>query len=254
MDLSTLNSLQQGTLFTLLIIGHAIPVFGVVSLIRLWALRSTLKGNSNKDKADSIAPCIPSLKPHDKPGLDDKQDILAAEIESKATITTAVREVPADVSTPDEPKGSWNDYGFIVLTDRTHVEQSQRVTSITIISEEKENSDQNVQTPHKATRIKSIIEGATSRLTCQHSINHDEPGGVEYLALSLMSVLVILYFTCFLLLGIVALGLWSKFVRPDIPQKYHANPFWAGAFLATSAISNNGMSLIDTNMSPYQTE
>ena len=254
MDLSTLSSLQQGTLFTLLIIGHAIPVFGVVSLIRLWALRYTLKGNPNKDKAESNAPCATILEPHEKPSLDDKQGILPAEIESKAAITTAVREVPEDVPSPDEPNRSWNDYGFIVLTDRRHPEQSQRVSSITIIGKEKKNSDETVQTPHKATRIKSIMEGAAECLICQNSIKYNEPGGVEYLALSLMSVLIILYFTCFLLLGIVVLGLWSNFVRPDIPQEDHANPFWAGAFLATSALSNNGMSLIDTNMSPYQKE
>jgi Trk-type K+ transport system membrane component len=74
------------------------------------------------------------------------------------------------------------------------------------------------------------------------------------MAVSLISVLVILYFIGFLLLGILTIGLWSKFVRPDIPREDGVTPFWAGAFLATSAFCNNGMSLIDTNMGPYQKE
>ncbi|KAJ5144840.1 hypothetical protein N7448_002232 [Penicillium atrosanguineum] len=254
MDLSTINSVQQGTLFTLLIIGHAIPIFGVVSLIRLWSLRYTLTVNLNKDKAESITPCAPILESHEKPILDYKQDTLLAKIESKVTITTAVREVPADVSNPDELKGSWNDYGFIVYTDPRHPDRSQRASSITIFGEEKENSNERVQTPCMATNIKSIIQRAADRITCQNTVNYDEPGGVEYLALSLISVVVLLYFICFLLLGIIVLGFWSKFVRPDIPLEDDANPFWAGAFLATSALCNNGMSLIDTNMGPYQKE
>ncbi|KAJ5681593.1 uncharacterized protein N7477_001533 [Penicillium maclennaniae] len=248
------SNYEQGTLFTLLIIGHSIPIFGVVSLIRLWALRYTLHGNSNKDKAESSAPCAPILQPLEKPILNDKIDALASIMESKETTITAVIEIPADVSTPDDPKAPWNDYGFIVLTDGTHSEQSQQLTSITIISEEKKTSNDKGSTSHKASRIQCIIRRAAARLTRQISIEYDGPGGLEYLALSLISGLVLLYFISFLLLGIIVLGFWSKFVRPDVPQEDHTNPFWAGAFLATSALSNNGMSLIDTNMGPYQKE
>ncbi|KAJ6104266.1 hypothetical protein N7523_010586 [Penicillium sp. IBT 18751x] len=254
MDLSILNSLQQGTLFTLLIIGHSIPIFGVVSLVRLWALRYTLHGNSNKDNAESSAPCAAIFQQHENAVLNEKTEALAAIIESKETTSTAVIEVPADVSTPDDPKGSWKDYGFIVLTDRTQSDQSQQVTSVTIISEENKTGNGKGWSAQKASRIQSIIQRAAARLTRQISIDYDGPGGLEYLALSLISVLLILYFIFFLLFGIIVLGLWSKFVRPDVPQEDHANPFWAGAFLATSALSNNGMSLVDTNMGPYQKE
>lgn len=70
----------------------------------------------------------------------------------------------------------------------------------------------------------------------------------------LISALTILYTIVFLFVGIVSFGLWLKFCRPDIPQADGVSPFWAGAFLATSAFSNNGMSLIDANMTPFQLE
>lgn len=253
MDLSTLNSLQQGILFTLLIIGHAIPIFGVVSLIRLWVLRSALKNNSNK-RQELVTPCPPLMEPEKKPNIEEKEDAIRSKIGSNARIVSGVREVPADVSTPDEPEESWNDYGFIVVTEQTHPDRSRRVTSISIIGDKVENNNDNAQVPSLTTKMRSMIRRAADRLACQNSINTSEPGGIEYMALSLISVLVMLYFIGILLLGIFAIGFWSKFVRPGIPREDDANPFWAGAFLATSALCNNGMSLIDTNMGPYQKE
>jgi hypothetical protein len=254
MDLSTLNSLQQGILFTLLIIGHAIPVFGIVSLIRLWSLRSALKNNSNKRQLELIVPCPPVLVSEQKTNIEEKDDSSRSKAASNSRIISDVREVPADVSTPDEPEGSWNDYGFIVVTEQTHPDQSRRVTSISIIGDKVENSNDNDQVPSLTIKMKSMIRRAADRLACQYSINTNEPGGLEYMALSLTSVLVMVYYIGLLLLGIIVIGFWSKFVRPDIPREDGANPFWAGAFLATSALSNNGMSLIDTNMGPYQKE
>jgi Trk-type K+ transport system membrane component len=52
----------------------------------------------------------------------------------------------------------------------------------------------------------------------------------------------------------LSIGLWLKLHRPDIPQADGVSPGWAGAFLATSAFANNGMSLIDASMAPFQLE
>jgi hypothetical protein len=249
MDLSALNILQQRTLFTLLILGHAISILGIVSLIRLWALRSAFKMNSNNEKAEQTVPRTPTLEMLEKEITEDKEGISSAKAPGKVKMTTAVREVPADASSPGEPEKSWNDYGFIVVTEQTPRNQSQRVTSITITGD-KTTSRISCMT----TRLKAMMQRAANRLTYRDSINYDEPGWVEYRAVSLISVLVILYLIGFLLLGILTIGLWSKFVRPDIPREDGVSPFWAGAFLATSAFCNNGMSLIDTNMGPYQKE
>jgi Trk-type K+ transport system membrane component len=70
----------------------------------------------------------------------------------------------------------------------------------------------------------------------------------------LISVLTIIYTILFLFIGILSIGLWLKLYRPDIPQADGVSPVWAGTFLATSAFVNNGMSLIDANMAPFQLE
>ncbi|KAJ5478181.1 hypothetical protein N7530_003690 [Penicillium desertorum] len=239
MDLSTLNHLQQGTLFCLLILGHAFPIFAITSLFRLWKLRSALRHNSNRGKQNQMA-C-------------DKEGALSVKAIGNAKATTVVREVQPGVSSPCEPEGSSDDYGFIVVTDLKHPEQSQQITSI-LVDNEKDVGNRKAHMPHLSSWLKGIVQRAGKPLSCRESTICKELDEVEYRALALTAVLIILYFIGFLILGIVSIGLWSKFVRPDIPRQDGASPFWAGAFLATSALCNNGMSLIDTNMGAYQKE
>jgi Trk-type K+ transport system membrane component len=78
-------------------------------------------------------------------------------------------------------------------------------------------------------------------------------GGVEYHAINLLAWLVPLYFVLWQLLGCFGLGAWLLVNRPDIARDYALNPFWAGAFMAVSAFNNNGYSLIDANMTAFQT-
>ncbi|CAG7951173.1 unnamed protein product [Penicillium nalgiovense] len=238
-DLSTLSPLQQGTLFCLLILGHAFPIFAIISLFRVWKLPSALRHNSNRGKERQTA--------------HKKQTALSAKATGEAKATTVVREVQPDVSSPCEPEGSSDDYGFIVVTDLRHPEQSQQVASI-IVDNEKDVGNGKAHIRSLISRLKGMMQRAASPLSSREPINCKELGEVEYRALSLTAVLIILYFIGFLILGIVSIGLWSKFVRPDIPQEDGASPFWAGAFLATSALCNNGMSLVDTNMGSYQKE
>lgn len=254
MDLSILNSLQQGILFTLLILGHAIPILGFISLKRAWSLRSALKCGSNKETGDQNVPRTPTLQIQEEQITEVKEGAIFAPVAGKANVITAVREVPADVSSPGEPEGSWNDYGFMVVTELTHTDQVQPVTSITIIGNKEDAKNGKPKVSFVNIRLKNLMQWAAGRLARKDSIHFSAPGEVEYMALFLISVLVILYFIGFLLLGIVSVGSWSKFVRPDIPREDKASPFWAGAFLATSALCNNGLSLIDTNMGPYQKE
>lgn len=254
MDLSTLNALQQGTLFALFILGHAIPIFGIISLLRAWMLRSALRDNSNKDKRNQTVSLMPILQTEEKQMACDKKGSQSAIAIGKAKTITAVREVEAVTSSPCEHEGSWNDFGFIVVTDSRDLDQTQLVTSVPIIDDAQNMGNQKGQILRLTSRLKHKMHRAANRLFCRVSISCNEPGGIEYAALSFIGVFFILYFISFLILGIVSIGLWSKFVRPDIPREYEASPFWAGAFLATSAFCNNGMSLIDTNMGPYQKE
>lgn len=91
---------------------------------------------------------------------------------------------------------------------------------------------------------------------CQHDLplHLDEPEVVASKATQLLVLIVLIYFAIFVLLGILAIAMWLNYNLPDIPRAYNVAPTWAGAFLATSAFSNNGMSLIDANMVPFQRE
>jgi hypothetical protein len=108
MDLSPLSTLQQGTLFVLLILGHAFPIFATISLFRAWKLRSALKDNPDKEKKQMAWV---------------EEGTLPADVIGKAKIANIVREVQSDVSSPCEPEG-WNKYGIVVVTDRIHPNQA----------------------------------------------------------------------------------------------------------------------------------
>lgn len=78
-------------------------------------------------------------------------------------------------------------------------------------------------------------------------------GGVEYKAICFLSIIVPLYFVLFNVLGFIGLGTWIAINRPDVALTNGLNPFWTGSFLAISAFGNNGMSLLDLNMTALQT-
>lgn len=78
-------------------------------------------------------------------------------------------------------------------------------------------------------------------------------GGVEYKAICLLSIIVPLYFFLFNMLGFIGLGTWFTVNRPSIARENGLGPFWTGSFLAISAFGNNGMSLLDLNMTALQT-
>jgi hypothetical protein len=78
-------------------------------------------------------------------------------------------------------------------------------------------------------------------------------GGVEYKAICLLSIIVPLYFVLFNLLGFIGIGTWFAVNRPSVARENGLSPFWTGSFLAISAFGNNGMSLLDLNMTALQT-
>ena len=60
-------------------------------------------------------------------------------------------------------------------------------------------------------------------------------GGIEYDAVSVLSVIVPLYFVLWQLLGAVGVGAYLQSKRPEIAYTNGLNPFWTGAFFAVSA-------------------
>ena len=65
-------------------------------------------------------------------------------------------------------------------------------------------------------------------------------GGIEYDAVSVLSVIVPLYFVLWQLLGAVGVGAYLQLNRPDIAYSNGLNPFWTGAFFAVSAFVSIG--------------
>ena len=77
-------------------------------------------------------------------------------------------------------------------------------------------------------------------------------GGVEYKAVTLLAIIVPVYFVLWQLLGSLGLGAYIARYRADTTLQNGLNPWWVGAFNAVSAFNNSGMSLLDANMVAFQ--
>lgn len=100
------------------------------------------------------------------------------------------------------------------------------------------------------------MEGWISRNSQFHGLTDKERahlGGYEYRAVKFLSWLVPAYFVLWQLLGCLGCAAWIANNRPDSARSNALNPWWVGAFNAVSAFNNSGMSLLDANMTAYQT-
>jgi hypothetical protein len=77
-------------------------------------------------------------------------------------------------------------------------------------------------------------------------------GGCEYQALKILALVVPLYAFLWQVLGAMGIGAWIAKNSPEVATSNGVNPWWAGIFYTISAFNNNGMSLIDLNMIPFQ--
>jgi len=84
-------------------------------------------------------------------------------------------------------------------------------------------------------------------------VEREKLGGVEHLALVWLSWLVPLYFVLWQLLGCIGLAAYVAMNRESVAKSNGLNPWWVGAFNAVSAFNNSGMSLLDANMTAFQT-
>ncbi|KAK3369813.1 cation transport protein-domain-containing protein [Podospora didyma] len=84
--------------------------------------------------------------------------------------------------------------------------------------------------------------------------HHDREylGGLEYRAIEVLGVTVSVYFILWQVLGAIALGAWLSVYAPDLIAANGQNAWWAGIFLAVSAFTNGGMSLLDVGMTAFQ--
>nr|OQO30068.1 hypothetical protein B0A51_02753 [Rachicladosporium sp. CCFEE 5018] len=92
-----------------------------------------------------------------------------------------------------------------------------------------------------------------SQFTGLSATERERLGGHEYRAICLLSWLVPAYFILWQLLGALGCAAWVAINRPETARSNGLNPWWVGAFNAISAFNNSGMSLLDANMTAFQT-
>ncbi|OOQ86919.1 hypothetical protein PEBR_19175 [Penicillium brasilianum] len=254
LDLSTLNGVQQGTLFMLLILGHSTLIHSATAFLRALALRSTLKDNSNRSERWQDVIHRPAVPLKEKPI--DKSHYAATSPKYPTPLKTHItgREIDADIPSPEDPDVSQGTCRFIIVTDSSYLDSSQQIKSKNNSGHRRSVGGLRICSSRVIDRLKSTWLRIKDLAHWNGSIDPNEPGRIEYQALITISVLTMLYTTVFLFAGILSIGLWMSLSRPDIPQTEGVSPLWAGAFLATSSFVNNGMSLIDTNMAPFQLE
>ena len=109
---------------------------------------------------------------------------------------------------------------------------------------------------HDRVRAWHSIEGWVGRNSTFYGLTEKEReklGGYEYRAVTFLAWLVPAYFVAWQLLGALACAAWTANYRPESSRANGLNPWWVGAFNAISAFNNSGMSLLDANMTAYQT-
>ena len=226
-------------------------------------LSSTLGSNAREDTTNRIAYNTSILKEEIKQPSEKQLDASSIVNGGKhdgddklvLKITAEVKEIIVEHSPHDESK-SWPD-GDLITTIDLNSDLGKRPRTLSIDACTKKQAALSRSKPFMSglsTRLTDLIQLCKPKFQSKDSTDCDERAVIEYEAVSFMSIFVLLYFVLFLSLSIVIIGCWLKFYRPDIARHDGVSPFWAGAFLATSAFVNCGMSLIDANMIPFQRE
>ncbi|KAI5294900.1 hypothetical protein KEM52_002905 [Ascosphaera acerosa] len=106
------------------------------------------------------------------------------------------------------------------------------------------------------TQLSEGVHGLVGRNAAFYGLTRDDRrklGGVEYRALRFLLVVVPAYSASFQILGALGLGAWIANHQPEAARENSIHPWWAGVFNAISAFNNNGMSLLDANVTVFQT-
>ncbi|KZZ93919.1 cation transporter [Ascosphaera apis ARSEF 7405] len=117
------------------------------------------------------------------------------------------------------------------------------------------NLDLMLKSPKGLSTLSEGVQGLVGRNSAFYGLTAEDRrklGGVEYRALSLLSVLVPLYCFSFQFLGAIGLGAWISNRQPEVARANSMKPWWVGIFNSISAFNNNGMSLLDDNVTVFQ--
>ncbi|KKK21325.1 hypothetical protein ARAM_004090 [Aspergillus rambellii] len=247
---STLSTFQQVILFLLLMLGHAILISSTVLLVRRRAFQRKFQGIS-KALARRSARTAPS--PGD--GVDycpkGKCDIKTYPKSQIVPVVGSSRSIDEDHIqwlTSDLPPPT-------AVNTSIDLERKPDQTRDSSIS----NKKIDLLPPmglFRGTQKYFESKGLISRNSQFHGLTPEEREklqGVEYKAVTFLSVIVPLYWVMFIICGIVGMGAWLEVNKPELPRENGLSPFWTGAFFAVSAFVNSGMGILDANMTALQT-
>lgn len=264
-------------------LGHAILISITVLFVRNRAFHSKFKGFSKNQAPQWLArrtlePDRPSnLCIQDAPvDVEDHEERSATSKDGhKANIIAqpVLAEAPSDQDNDDRIRWAEDDQLTIGARQSHHNHHAHRVFPMVGVGARLDlNNHPRDVTPNlplyeeeKFGGLKGIFrdthkyfasKGSVSRNSSFHGLTpaeRDKLGGVEYKAVSFLSVIVPIYWLSFLTLGIVGMGGWLEANHPEISRANGLSPFWTGAFFAVSAFVNSGMSLLDANMTALQT-
>ncbi|CAI9628944.1 hypothetical protein GT037_001709 [Alternaria burnsii] len=130
-----------------------------------------------------------------------------------------------------------------------HSQQSISKRRRSLAEESKLDDSFNVQTFVKEQKRNIGRNGQFFNLS---SDQREYLGGVEYRALKFLSMFVPAYFILWQLFGGIALGAYMSVYEREACAVNAQNPWWAGIFLAISAYSNAGFTLLDAGFIPFQ--
>jgi hypothetical protein len=269
-DLSTLNTFQQAILFILLILGSAILISSTVLMVRKQAFEEKLKHFSEEREASRRASAL-ELQ-NSTPELDAPPNEGDSQVQPKGT--AEVHESWAESSTFRDDQIIWVDDDQITVGDvqaRNHHHRRRVFPMAGVGARPDLNNHPRDVAPlplftdeSSLSGFKGIIRGTQKYFSSKGFISRNSQfygltsaereklGGVEYKAVSFLAIIVSLYFSMFLVLGIVGMGTWLEANHPEVSEVNGLSPFWTGAFFAVSAFVNSGMSLLDKNMTALQ--
>ncbi|CAI7608124.1 unnamed protein product [Penicillium crustosum] len=275
-DLSTLNTFQQAVLFTLLILGHAILISLTVLVVRKRAFEAKFKGVSDERERERSTrnPSQVELQVQEPAQGSTGTDLSGENGEGhsckpRPKSSVLVQMKPGESSSREEQLWVDDDQKTIGGTPRHH---HHRVFPMAGIGARPDlHNHPRDAVPNVPLVVKDSVSGfkgmlrgtqkymASKGLVSRNSQFHDltpaerdELGGVEYKAVSFLSVVVFLYFILFIIFGMIGVGSWLEANDPAVTRTNGLSPFWTGAFFAVSAFVNSGMSLLDANMTALQ--
>ncbi|KAL4977003.1 cation transport protein-domain-containing protein [Aspergillus desertorum] len=248
---STLTTFQQVVIFVLLMLGHAILISITVLHVRKRAFKHKFKGISHA-LAERTAQEAPA------PNTDDRNEETSS---------------PARHGAPTESQNHSLDETHLQFANTCGQGVSQDQLRMFVVDPSpnlKSENDRARESYHSLNKDQLLplgiwrdtqkyfeSKGLISRNSQFHGLTLEERDrlqGVEYKAVSFLSVIVPLYWVLFLCGGILGMGIWLEVNKPEIPRDNGLSPFWVGAFFAVSAFVNSGMGILDANMTALQTD